>query len=405
MGKFKGEWILGKPYGEIIPDIVDITGKIKGYIVNCRDIHSMFPITKYFLIDESTNKTMAQNNAYNYLRSESNSFERALNRMRYINNTIIEVSLYEDNIEHYMQTDAKFTDIVESYKLRYIDDKVMYQDGEKIGYYASLITNISNPKYIDGCSLNCCQSNIYDGSCYNILLNNETNIIRKISDDFIQVKLIGCNSYIITNEFFTPIVQQYIWYKNKNNSGCVANVNNTLTSFEKLIGITNNIQSGMNKSLENIYFLSDIHEAANISDYISYTILAYEIFNGYDNIGHNCEDVCEYIQYLIDFADHNKNVKYVKNNIGLIDDYKKVKIYLKNIIKYITSNVTFDYDKFIPNMPQSDIKEHVFKEYIKHFKTRIHNYHVKIKILNALINKSEYNPSYLPKDTQIYVYI
>ena len=249
-------------------------------------------------------------------------------------------------------------------------------------------------------------------SCYRF--DRIENMMRKINSELIQVKLIDCDKIMTTNIFFIPIIQYYKWMGNLYDDGteddCITyDDNNYNTLFENIIGLTNTIprkNNKFNKSLENIYFRNDINY--DLLDHNNNVMLNIDELNIHNSYPHDIyqnvyDDIDEFAEYLLNFCDHNKQVKYIKNNIGTTNDYNNVKVYLQNLVESIMLNVTYDYNKFVLDLPDSAIKRRMFDGYIQHFMMRIHNYNEKIKILDGLINDIEYKPSYLSQYKHIHI--
>lgn len=240
--------------------------------------------------------------------------------------------------------------------------------------------------------------------------NLTTNMIRKISENVIEVKLSNVNKCITTNIFFIPVIQHFIWNDSTNGliSNCVTYVDGITKRYENIIGLTF-VQSykdgnSFNKTLENLCFMQkstfkiDKQQKNKTILYIPHL----NIQNKYDDT-YSDDEIKLYAEYLLSFIDYQKESVFDFHIIAENKDYEKTKIYLQHLIDKINLYVNYNYDEFIPLITDSNEKRRMFDGYLQHFTTRIQNYKQKIKLLESMIKKHEYNPMYISQYKTVYI--
>jgi len=225
-----------------------------------------------------------------------------------------------------------------------------------------------------------------------------TNMIRKITDKVIEVKLSTGDVSMFVDIFFIPVVQYYIWSKyNDHNKSFypVTYVNDVAKRFKNIIGLyttTNKDGNLFNNCLNNLYFSKCVLDTEQLKNN-TLKISQLNICNLY-NLNKTKEDIQSFGEYLIGLTDHQVNSIADFHMIATHEDYKKCKKYLQEQIDKIYSNINFDYTTFIPAIPHTNEKWRMFNGFIAHFMERIHNYNQKILILDSQFQTHMYDPVY-----------
>lgn len=239
--------------------------------------------------------------------------------------------------------------------------------------------------------------------------NRTKNLVKIIDNNIIEIKLSN-DKIFTTNIFLLPFVQQAEWidyldHKIYHCGTCIDGKYKRFETFLNLPPIVHNDGNLMNKQLDNIFFykLPKQNECfIDMKNSISINIPMLKIKRTYSKLAYTQQDINNYIEYIINFIDHNKLSKFEIYSCANNDDYVLCKQFLNSIIDFIYTNINFDYIKFIPIMNDNYQKKRMFEGYVQHFMMRIQVAKEKINLINSLIDKSHYDTNYT-KFTNMYI--
>ncbi|AYV75879.1 MAG: hypothetical protein Terrestrivirus3_148 [Terrestrivirus sp.] len=227
------------------------------------------------------------------------------------------------------------------------------------------------------------------------------NMIRKINDSTIQVKLNNVEKIATVDIFMLPLIQTFLWSENtdlKTDNFCTYK-DKSYKKYETLMNLPIMFRrdgNQLNNCLDNLYFDKILSESdskllcTKKEGKTTMEINLLKIKRTYVESSYNYNQACEYTKFLLNLIDHKSIIEHSNNNIVNNDDLIKCKKYLEGKIDKIYDIVNFDYNKFIPDIDDSIGKKRMFYAFISHFLGRIKYYNEKINMIIALLNKNEY---------------